>query len=408
MPGAGDGIVVLSTDFDLGWRSRSDGGPGSAVVFEDSSYEVVAREPLRRGARWTLEPWAGEDVMRVVLPLDKATVKTDAEAARMATRSAGLRPTLLLLSPLLGFAASSWQRRWRDEWGFPATLATWLSAILEMVLGAACVMELIASAGGGMSVFTWIPRPLVYIGLVLFVEGLVRLAQVASDSEPVGTLLGLVVLAFERREVPAPEPISAPEVQAFDEDEGTLELLSPILRRDWEGPGLLLYRGERFALDSTKKLGESWVYVFRGVEAADGGSGPPLRLLPPRSRMEGRSFTDQPGAVKTVLLTIACTLAPRRFQERWAWELGVWPRWFTVMGASAELIGGWSNLSAGTGAALLTVVLNLFFVFEAVVRFGSVTFRGQPLGSLLGLPLIPVLDRYLPEPGPLSDEPPND
>jgi hypothetical protein len=78
------------------------------------------------------------------------------------------------------------------------------------------------------------------------------------------------------------------------------------------------------------------------------------------------------------------------------------------MGASAELIGGWSNLSAGTGAALLTVVLNLFFVFEAVVRFGSVTFRGQPLGSLLGLPLIPVLDRYLPEPGPLSDEPPND
>jgi len=365
MPGAGDGIVVLSTDFDLGWRSRSDGGPGSAVVIEDSSYEVVAREPLRRGARWTLEPWAGEAVMRVVLPLDEATVKTGAEAARMATRSAGLRPTLLL-SPLLGFAASSWQRRWRDEWGFPATLATWLSAILEMVLGAVCVMELIASAGGGMSVFTWIPRPLVYFGLVLFVEGLVRLAQVASDSEPVGTLLGLVVLAFERREVPAPEPISAPEVQGFDEDEGTLELLSPILRRDWEGPGLLSYRGERFALDSVKKLGESWVYVFRRVEAADGGSGPPLRLLPPRSRMEGRSFTDQP------------------------------------------LIGGWSNLSAGTGAALLTVVLNLFFVFEAVVRFGSVTFRGQPLGSLLGLPLIPVLDRYLPEPGPLSDEPPND
>ena len=408
MPGDGGGIVVLSTDFDLGWRSRVGGRPGSAVMWEDASFEVVDCEPWRRGVRWTLEPWVGEDVMRVVLPLDAATVDAAARAAQTAARGAKLRPGFWLLAPLLGFATASWQRRWRDDWGYPALLATWLSAMLEIVVGAACVIEFLVTMVAGDSLFPWIPRPLIYFGLVLFGEGAVRLMQVFSDPEPVGTIFGLVISALEHPEAPPPEPIFAPEVQAYDVDEGSLELLSPIQRRDWEGPGLLPYRGEFFALDSTTRLGESWVYIFCRVEVSGDGSEPGLRLLPHRSRMEGRSFADQPGAVKTVLLTIVCTMAPRRFQERWALELGVRPLWFTVMGASAELIGGLSNLSAGTNGGSMALLLNLFFVFEGVIRFGSVTLRGHPLGSLLGLPLAALLDHFLPEPGLPKDQTPEE
>jgi hypothetical protein len=56
----------------------------------------------------------------------------------------------------------------------------------------------------------------------------------------------------------------------------------------------------------------------------------------------------------------------------------------------------------------LALLLNLFFVFEAVVRFSSVVLKGRPQGSLFGLPLVPILERILPEPGPLSEDPGNE
>jgi len=402
MPGDGDGIVVQSSDFDFGWRPRMGERPGAAVMWEGSSFEVVEREPWRRGARWTLAPWTGEGVMRVVVPLDSATVDAAAQVAQTEARGAKLRPWLWLLAPVLGFATASWQRRWRDDWGYPALLATWLSAMFEIVVGAACVIEFIVTMVAGESLLPWIPRPVIHFGLVLFAEGAVRLMQVFSDPEPVGTIFGLVISTFERREPPAAEPINAPSIHAYDDTEGVLELVSTILRRDWEAPGLLPYRGELFALESTKRLGESWVYVFGRLKVAEDWDGPRLRLLPPQSKMEGRSFAGQPGPIKTVLLTIACTLAPRRFQERWSRELGVGEKWFTAMGASAELLGGLSNLGASEVAPALIVLLNLFFVGEAMVRFGSLVIRGHPLGSVFGLPLAPVLEKYLPEVGPPS------
>jgi hypothetical protein len=44
------------------------------------------------------------------------------------------------------------------------------------------------------------------------------------------------------------------------------------------------------------------------------------------------------------------------------------------------------------------------FVVEAMVRLASVVFKGRPHGSLFGLPMANLLERILPEPGPLSDE----
>ena len=404
LPGEGNGLVVLSENLDLGWRARVGGTPGSAVTWQGSGFEVVDREPWRRGARWRLQPWTGGDVMRVVLPLDEAAIDTAAQAARTAALSARIRPWLWLLSPILGFAPAAWQRRWRNTWGYPATTATWLSAILELVVGAAGVIETISAMGAGVSIFPWIPRPIVLLGLVFFVESLIRLAQVAADSEPVGSIFGLVAAVFERPSPRVEELLPAPSVEAFDESAGTLELVSPIQRRDWEGPGQLPYRGDLFALEATTRLGGSWVYRFARVDPADQRPRPVQRLLPPRSKVERKTFSDQPGLAKTVVLNIACTIAPGRFQERWARQLGVRATWFTVIGAAAELVGGLSNLGGGRGGGALALLLNLVFVVEAMVRLASVVFKGRPHGSLFGLPMANLLERILPEPGPLSDE----
>jgi len=396
MPGEGGGIVVLSGEFDLGWRPRGGSRPGAAVVWDGSGFEVVEREPWRRGARWTLEPWTGDNVMRVVTPLDGATVAAAALAARTADRAAGLRPWLWIGAPILGFAPASAQRRWRDDLAFPATLASALSAISEIVVGAMCVIELLLSAFDNQTLFPWLPRPVIFFGLLLFVEGAIRMVQVFSELEPVGSLFGWLATIPKRRQPRSSVPIQAPTVQTFDLAAGTLELLSAIHRRDWEEPGVLPYRGELFKLAGTDRLGEGWVYHFDRVGDSDDPVSTRLRLVQPAARMEGRSFADQPGAVETVLLSIAATLAPRRYQERWAGELGIRPGWFTVMGASAELLGGLVNLGAAGELSVSTVLLNLFFCAEAMVRFGSLVFKGAPLGSVFGLPLTAILEKRLP------------
>jgi hypothetical protein len=406
LPGESDGIVVVSEGADLGWRPRSGDRPGSAVTWEGSVFEVVTTEVMRRGFRWTLEPWSGEDVMRVVLPLDPNTVGAAAEAAGREARAAQLRPLAWLLLPILGLAIGPWQRKWRDDWGFPATAATWVSAILEAIAGAACVIELIAMiGGGGASVFPWLPRPLVLVGIFMMPEGLFRLAQVAADSEPVGSVFGLVVSVFERRTPPPPPPVPKPEVHAFDREEGVLELVSPIQRRDWEEPGVLPFRGKLFVMTSTGRLGESWLYGFEGVDEGEDRPGPRHRLLPARPRADAPPREASLGFFRVVLLTAATTLAPRRFQERWADQLNLRPVWLTIFGASAELLGGFTNLRAGASSGSILVILDLFFVVEAVIRFASVIVSGRPMGSLLGLPLTPILERFLPAADPRPDKP---
>ena len=257
VPGDGDGRVVLSEAVAFNWRPREGKHPGSAVMLGGESYEVVEHQPWRRGGRWILEPWTGEDVMRVIFTLDETSVADVADAVHASAKAERLGPWMYAFAPFLGFAPSTWQRRWRDSWGFPAALATWTSAILEMLVGAACVIELIASFAGGVSVFSWIPRPLIFFGLYFFGEGIVRLAQVFADSEPVGALLVVDLLAsvFERPRRPEPVPVQAPEVRLHDRESGSLELLSPIQRRDWEEPGLLPYRGETFSVESVTRQG---------------------------------------------------------------------------------------------------------------------------------------------------------
>ncbi len=167
------------------------------------------------------------------------------------------------------------------------------------------------------------------------------------------------------------------------------------MRRDWEEPGILTYRNEDYVLDGARQLGENWIYCFRRTALSGGEARARLRLSPPPPAAEPVVRDEAPGLVKTVLLNIACTMAPARFQERWAWWVGMRAIWFTVAGSLVELAGGLANLRAGADG--LFVPLNLFFVVEAVSRLTVVALKKKPLGSVFGLALTPILDRVLPD-----------
>jgi hypothetical protein len=391
--GDGNGVVVLSEALDLGWRPREGARPGSAVVWRETGFQVASMEPWRRGARWILEPWSDHDVMRVVLPLDEASVRAAAERAARDRAEQRLRPVMWLLMPVLGFAAASWQRRWRDEWGFPAAKATVASGLGETLFGAMCGLELMASMAAGSSVFPWLPRPLVVVGFAFFVEGLIRLKLVAADSEPVGSALGSVLLAFSPDRPAPPPPSDRPEVSMRDPEGEQIEVVTATQRHDLESPGVLPYRGRSYRLSRTDRLGDRWVYRFSLIPSDD--EAPRLRLMPTTSKPVERTGRDSPGLIRTVLLTVVTTMAPARHQRLWADEIDMNPLWLTVIGGSAELVGGLVNLRSLPAGDPTALLLNLFLAGEGALRLVTVLGRKRLLGSVLGWPLTPVLDRVL-------------
>ena len=393
--GAGGELSVHSAQLDLGWRPRTAAAPGSAVSWQGLGFEVVVREPWRRGHRWVLVPWQRDDVMRGVVPLDEASVAAAARAAHRERQAARLRPTMWALLPVLGLAPRHWQQRWRDEWGYPAVLATWVSALFEAVVGVACLFQIVALVGGGTPLFGWLPLPVAVVGFGLFPEGLLRIVQVSADSEPVGSLLGLAAAVFERPPAPPPSPPELPELSERAGGGNGLELRSPIQRRDWEVPGVLHYRDRSYVLEATDRLGRDWVYRFVPAAEPDPGA-PRLRLLPARTPDPPAAPAALSGVYRTALVTAAVCLAPARFQRRWGAVTGVRPGWFTALGAGAELVGGISNLGDHGELSPTGVVLGVFFVVEGALRLTALVTAGRLMGSLLGLPLIPLLERFVP------------
>jgi hypothetical protein len=303
----------------------------------------------------------------------------------------------LPLLPILGLAPARLQTLWRNRWAFPASTATWLSALAEFILGSLGTMQLVFLVFDGKPFLpSWLAW-LQFAGPPLVVFGIVRMAQVAANGEPVGSPLGLPLAILEQRESPAGERLR-PEVRQLDEIAGVLVLASPVHRADWDRDGVLLFRGQRYRLDTTRHEGTTWVYQFSSQTTQRAGDRE-LRLLPPGERpVEGLSSAGPPPSiVGTALVTACITLAPREDQQRWAKHTGIRPIWFTLVGAAAELIGGFVNLTGDSEKGLsILVILDLFVFVEGLFRLAGVVLSGRPVGSIFGWFLRPLYRSRLP------------
>ena len=74
----------------------------------------------------------------------------------------------------------------------------------------------------------------------------------------------------------------------------------------------------------------------------------------------------------------------------------------TVIGGSAELVGGLVNLRSLPEGDPTATLLNLFLTAEGALRLATVLGWKRLLGSALGWPMTPVLDRVLGT-GPASE-----
>ncbi len=396
-PAAGGEFIVTSRELALGWRAASKTLPGTAVLWRERTFEVIAKSPDGGTDRWTLLAWENPSVMRDVVPLDAESIRILAEAAAEELRARRVRRVAVWFLPFLGLLPAPLQKSWERNWGYPAERATWLSAICWMLLGAAGILQLASFAfGGEWFLPVWL-RWLVVVGPLLIVEGTVRLILVAADGEPVGSALGLPLYWIGHSQ-PQLSPVTSPNVRLFDEEAGVLELVSPIYRADWDGEAILSYHGKSFRLDRSAQEGREWVYTFRrSTEAALPARR--LRLAPaPTPVGAARSAgPEPPSLVEWTLMSAAITLAPGKDQKIWGRHLDIRPIYFTLVGAAAELIGGLINLRSGGGSsAPLLILLNFFFVTEGAVRFAS-AIRGRPMGSIFGWLLRPLYRGRLPD-----------
>jgi len=299
-----------------------------------------------------------------------------------------------VLLPFLGLAPARLQKHWADKWGFNAGLATQVSAIFEMLVGALGIIQIAAAAFGGEF---FMPPVLAFPGPLLFAFGTARLALVFADGEPVGSPVGLPLLVFAPKPTPQIDR-PAPTMRSFDETEGVLELVSPVLRRDWDRDGTLRFRGDHYRLRRTGQEGRDWVYLFDRCAGHEPGDRD-LRLAPPPETpyVPQRAEPEPSSIIRTALVSAVVTLGPRSDQELWGEHLGVHPMWLTLMGAAAELVGGVANLRNDLGPdASLLVLLDFFLVGEGLLRIGS-ALTGRPMGSVFGWALRPLYRRWLPE-----------
>lgn len=364
------------------------------MVWLGEPYEVVAEEASGSDQGWILQPWPDPEVMRTVFRLDEAWIEAHAVADEDHRRGRVIRWLSLPVAPLLALAPARLQRWWQDSWGFPAAAATLVSAVFELVAGGVGVVQVLALTFGSDWFLSGPFRLAAVIGPALFAEALVRLATAAARAEPMGSVVGLP-LALLFPAAPAPRQSTRPVVRLEKAESGVLEVFSETIRRDWVPDGVLRYRGRPYRLAGLENLGSGWRYRFERTD--DEAVGPPLRLTETTRRMEAADRGQPPSIIRTTLVTAVMCMAPRRYQERWARHLGVRPLWFTLLGAGAELVGGWINLEQGSGGGSSTPAVNLFFLVEAVTRLALLVSTGRPVGSVLGWAANPLLARMMPE-----------
>jgi hypothetical protein len=103
-PATGGEVIVISSGLDLRWRVAEGRAPGTAVIWQDRPFEVVARAGSGAGRYWTLRPWPEAVTIRAVLSLDAAAVSELAEHAAAAKRRRRGRLWLIVLLPMTGLA----------------------------------------------------------------------------------------------------------------------------------------------------------------------------------------------------------------------------------------------------------------------------------------------------------------
>jgi hypothetical protein len=203
-----DGRVVLVCSTSKGWRPRASGvawrraeHPGTAVKWDGEIFEVVTAEPVADGQiRYELARWRHEIAIRSLERYDRASEAARAGERRWREQAVRRRRLSILLAPLLGHLPGPVQEAMEQEFGAPANAMTAASAFPLLVLGIVGLLGQMAQMFGGS--LAPLPQPSLPLSLYLFGESALRLALVATQSRPAGSIPGALLYEIWKRTRP--------------------------------------------------------------------------------------------------------------------------------------------------------------------------------------------------------------
>ncbi len=356
---------------------RRPGYPGTAVRIGEILYEVVAAE--KSGEEWIyrLEPWSGEDTIRVYVDWGEEAEREFSAGLRCA-RSQRRKDLLAWVSqPFLGFLPAKVQDRLYQERGLEPARATFWSAVLETVIASpfATVFGINLFAGGAAGLGLLLPTWAGLLSVVATAEGVFRLVGVVSTGDAIGSLF-LAPFSFRWRSE-GPRDVPQDEILAAGD---MMTIVSPVPKVWWEKAGGASYKGEPYVLRESGREGMNYIYRFR-----KGGKGFPIldpALENARNRSSDLSYVF---ALLWGFLPFDLQTALEFYGRYKPGPYVILSIVFNVLLAFALVGPGLVNVSLGVFELwpLLKLAAALLLFFEGILRLLRLMKDRQASGSIL-------------------------
>jgi hypothetical protein len=214
-----DGHLFLSSRLPKAWRERSVRAasaiphPGTAVLWDDVFYEVIAVSVLPAGGfQYELALFPDDLMMRGSVAYDESSELARATERRTIVGRERTRKILNALAPITGHAPPRVQEWMHEEIGtFPSGL-TAISAVPPLALGLLSVRWMLNEKVDGIPLP--FPRLLVIFMVILGIESAYRLLHAVFHGRPAGSVPGFVVYvivhALFLRHTAIPSALAAP------------------------------------------------------------------------------------------------------------------------------------------------------------------------------------------------------
>lgn len=196
---ADDGRIFLSSRIPKGWQARiaktltQAEHPGTAVLWEEEYYEVVAVDALPQGGcRYVLELWRDQHAMRLVTRYDEESEAGRVSEHRAAIARESKRKTANALGMLTGHLPARVQEHLGSELGVLSHRLTLLSLLPEVA-----VLVLVAAYHVQRHMYDP-PAPLWTIPLVMFLGAEIAFRGFIAWQlrRPIGSTFGLFAYLF--------------------------------------------------------------------------------------------------------------------------------------------------------------------------------------------------------------------
>ncbi len=365
-------------------QMRRPGHPGTAVRIGEDLFEVVAAE--KSGGEWSyrLEPWAGQETIRVYVEWGEGA-KREFIAGLRSDRIQGRKDFLAWATQaFLGFLPAGKQARLSETRGLSPGRATFWSAVLEIVVALPfAVLFVINQAVGGMAKLgPPVPFWAGALAVVPAAEGIFRLAVVISTGGPIGSLFTAILSLRLRSD--GPRHVPSDEILTIGD---AMTVVSPVPKVWWERAGGATYQGESYILAGSDREKAKYLYRFR-----NGGRGFP-ELDPEREKARNRSSD------LSYVLAPLWGFLPAGLQKAIESYGRYRPRPYVILSicfnalAALAMIGpGLRNASRGIfeiGSLLLSAAAVVLIV-ESALRILRLTIEGRISGSCLAVLVKPV------------------